>query len=46
MIRLLLAIIAARDVFTGRAERIAVPGQWRAWRDGRGVVFELTNRKD
>lgn len=34
MIRAIAAIIAARDVFTGRAERIAATGKWKVWRDG------------
>ena len=46
LIRALATIIAARDVFTGRAERIAAPGKWKVWRDGEGVVLEFYNGKD
>ena len=41
MIRAIAAIIAARDVFTGRAERIAATGKWKVWRDGPRVIVEV-----
>jgi hypothetical protein len=46
MIRAIAIIIAARDVFTGRAERICAPGKWKVWRDGPRVVLEFYNGKD
>ena len=46
LIRALATIIAARDVFTGRAERIAATGKWKVWRDGPRVVLEFYNGKD
>jgi len=45
LIRALATIIAARDVFTGRAERIAAPGKWKVWRDGEGVVIVIYRHK-
>ena len=32
---------AVKDVAAGRAQRICVPGQWRVWREGDKVKFEL-----
>lgn len=42
MIRLALAIL---EVATGRAFRIAAPGQWPVWRDDAGLHLTITNRK-
>jgi len=32
---------AIRDVLAGHAQRICVPGQWRVWRDGDEVKYEI-----
>jgi hypothetical protein len=42
MTRLLSALFA---VLTGRAQRIAAPGEWRVWRDDAGLHIEVLNRK-
>jgi hypothetical protein len=38
--------LAMWRVRSGRAERIAAPGQWKVWRDGDGVRVEILKRKD
>lgn len=46
LIRAIITTIAARDVLIGRAERIAVPGQWKARREQGRTIIEIFNEKD
>jgi hypothetical protein len=36
---------AIADVEAGRAQRIAVPGKWRVWREGNRVCVEMLGVK-